>query len=70
MSTTATKPKAERTIVSMKLTATGVKTVLSASAESQLHNALELVRKLSAVAPFKEGAEKAMDGLVMVMNAK
>lgn len=70
--TTTAKPKApktERTIVSMKLTAGGVKTVLAASAESQLQNALDLCRKLATVPVYKEGAEKAMDGLVMTLTA-
>ncbi len=65
---TATKPKTERTIVSMKLTATGVKTVLASSAESQLQNALDLCRKLATVEQFKEHADKAIEGLLGIVT--
>jgi len=69
MTTATAKPKTERTIVSMKLTATGVKTVLAASAESQLQNALDLCRKLATVEQFKESAEKAIEGLLGIVTA-
>lgn len=65
---TATKPKTERTIVSMKLTATGVKTVLATSAEKQIENVLDLCRKLEEVQQYQHSASLACEGLLGILK--
>ena len=60
MAATATKERAEKTLVSMKLTANGLETVAAAGTVSQLRRAAELCDQLAKVDAFaKPGADAA-----------
>jgi hypothetical protein len=66
---TEVKPKSARTIVSTKLTATGMRSEISSSASKQLREATELCRLLCNVKEFEEAAGEAAAALVRLREA-
>lgn len=67
---TETKPKAARTIVTTRITTSGVKAVLAKSALDQLERAMELCGTLEHVPQFAEQAKAAREALdVLVVKA-
>lgn len=67
MTATATKPKAERTIVRTKLTASGLETTLAPWVGDQFEHALNRMGDLSRLPHCKEAAEEARDSLKKLM---
>lgn len=63
---TASKPKAARTIVSTKVTADGVKTVLSKSATDTIDRMMDLctaLKNIDRLQPFASDVSEALDKL-------
>lgn len=67
---TASKPKAPRTIVSTKVTATGVELKLAASVVKQLAGARELCRSLEKVPEYGHYAAQAIEGISGIIGAE